>query len=141
MTSTNLSINLFCILRLARFAQRSIDGSQRVLSSPKAKKKTQYAADLPTTCFSDTTLQLNLSTDTAGHVQHITTQADGVSKGCVYISKRFCHSALHVENDNLASVNYMHKGEPKYWLGFSADSADQIDRIARETTGMKCNKG
>lgn len=105
----------------------------------QSKGKAQYAADLPATCFSDRTRLMNLNTDTKGHVKSITKEADGITKGYVYVGQQFSHSALHVENDNLASVNFIHKGAPKYWFGFSADSADQIDKIARDTMGMDCN--
>jgi hypothetical protein len=40
----------------------------------------------------------------------------GVNSPQLLIGLAQCYTGIHVENLNLASVNFLHDGKPKYWI-------------------------
>lgn len=62
---------------------------------------------------------------------------DGIQKPYINIGMLYTWFAMHCEDSDLASVNYLHAGEPKYWLCVPKSEAEKMKTILIDSLNTK----
>ena len=75
---------------------------------------------------------VNLPTVRGSILQHAPGRVTGITSPWLYLGMLFSSFSWHVEDHNLASINYLHTGAAKSWWGASGSDYEQFSKIARE---------
>jgi len=65
-------------------------------------------------------------------LQHVKYQIPGVTSPMFYLGTLFSVFAWHVEDNYLASINYMHRGSCKTWYGVPASHAYEMEQLVHQ---------
>jgi hypothetical protein len=74
---------------------------------------------------------VNLPTARGSILQHAPGHVTGITSPWLYVGMLFSSFSWHVEDHNLASIAYLHKGASKSWWGASGSDYEQFTMIAR----------
>lgn len=65
----------------------------------------------------------------------------GINSPYVYVGKIFTYFCIHVEDSDLNSINYLHKGKQKIWYSSPPSEHEKLEELAKKVAaflGEKC---
>jgi jumonji domain-containing protein 2 len=92
-----------------------------------------YGADTPGSFFSDNIRSWNMNdlrTFLVPVLEAIHINIPGASTPYLYYGMWKAMFAMHTEDMDLLSINYLHKGYPKFWYSIPPAQADKLERYA-----------
>lgn len=105
-----------------------------------------YGIDNNTTLFSDNCNYMNLNKFTIAesniHGQNIK-RIDGIQKPYVYHGTYLTYFGLHLEDMDLNSINYLHRGHPKIWYFIPLSEHEKLEKLCEklgQLANIWCNK-
>lgn len=65
----------------------------------------------------------------------------GVQTANVYAGGPLTSFAWHIEDGNLSSINYLHRGAPKHWYHIPTEFNEKLEELSvKLSKKMKCDK-
>lgn len=117
---------------------KQADIENEVWSMLTTDLKSTYSISNPFSLYSDTCHQPNLKRFTVAeslvHPLDLTEKDPimGITTPYVYFGSAFTFFGFHIEDANLCSINFLHRGEPKFWYIVHPDDMDAFEALINE---------
>lgn len=60
----------------------------------------------------------------------------GINTPYLYVGSKHTVFGAHIEDGDLCSINYLHRGDPKFWYSIPKSEHKKLERLAQ-----KCAQG
>lgn len=93
-----------------------------------------YSVDNDISLFGDECKRMNLNKFTRAEslIHQGSLQLGGIHTPLTYIGSHITYYGLHLEDENLNSINYLHNGERKIWYFIPASENEKIEKLAND---------
>lgn len=94
-----------------------------------------YSMNNDLSLFSDSCRWLNLNKFTHAESiihKHVSPSMKGIHSPYVYVGSWPTYFGFHIEDANLNSINFLHRGSPKFWYIVPSDDGGKLERLGNQ---------